>query len=115
VTRDFRLNSIGDSLWKNANPITPRAHRFEYLFWKLKNRKTLSLEFLTAIEKPNLRCLSCGCKYNFQKSVNCPKCKSDKSFSLDNETLFTDPVAHIVVGLISIIVLAARPWLKSLF
>ena len=109
MSRDFRQNSRADFAWKNMTPITPRAHRFKYLKWKLANKKNFTEEFKEAISRPSLRCLDCGCKYNFIKSAVCPKCKSDKSFQLDNEDPWSDPVVHVAIGLFSIVVIAARP------
>jgi hypothetical protein len=109
MSRDFRQNSRADFAWKNMTPITPRAHRFNYLKWKLANKKYFTEEFKLDISSPSLRCLDCGCKYNFNKSAVCPKCKSDKSFQLDKEDPWSDPVVHVAIGLFSIIVIAARP------
>lgn len=109
MSRDFRQDARAEIVWKNMTPITPRAHRFKYLKWKLENKKNFTEEFKEAISKPTLRCLSCGCKYNFQKTVLCPKCKSDKSFSLDKEDPWSDPVLHVTIGLITLLVIATRP------
>ena len=98
-----------------TSKITPRAHRFKYSFWKIKNRKELTLEFKAAIKNPSLRCMECGCKYNFQVSIKCPKCSSDKSFNLDLEDPFTDPVLHVSLALISVVVIATRPLWYPLF
>jgi hypothetical protein len=90
-------------------PITPRAHRWEYLAWKLRNRKEHSPEFKAAITNPNLRCISCGCKYNFQKILICPKCSSDKSYFLENEDPWSDPVLRVTIGFIAVLIIATRP------
>ena len=116
MSRDFRLNSRSDMIWKNMTPITPRAHRFTYLKWKLQNQKAFTEEFRAAIADPTLRCLDCGCKYNFQKTITCPRCKSEKSFPLEKEDPWSDPVLHVAIGAITIIVIATRPlWYDLIF
>lgn len=116
VSRDFRLNTRADSVLKSTSGITPRAHRFEYLFWKFKNRKELTDEFKSAIKSPSLRCIDCGCKYNFQVAIKCPKCSSEKSYNLDLEDPFTDPAIRVAIGLLTIVVIATRAlWYDLLF
>jgi hypothetical protein len=86
------------------------------MFWKLKNRKELSEEFKAAIKNPTLRCVDCGCKYNFQVSIICPKCNSEKSYNLELEDPFTDPALRVAIGVLTILVIATRPlWHDLLF
>jgi len=115
VSRDFRLNTRVDAFLVSNPGIKPREHRFKYMFWKFKNRKELTEEFKAAIKNPALRCVDCGCKYNFQISIKCPKCNSEKSYNLDLEDPFTDPAIRVVVGLITIAVVATKPLWHDLF
>ena len=116
MSRDFRQDARANMAWINMTPITPRAHRFTYLKWKIMNRKELTEDFKAAIENPTLRCLDCGCKYDFQKIINCPRCKSEKSYPLEKEDPWSDPVLHVAIGAITIIVIATRPlWYDLIF
>lgn len=83
--------------------MSPRHNRFRYLIWKRRNHKPFSAEMKLALEKPTLRCLECGCKYNFSVVQACPRCKSDKSTLLENESFFSDPVVLVSIGLLSIV------------
>ena len=116
VSRDFRLNTRVEAFLVSNPAIKPREHSFKYMFWKLKYRNELSEEFKAAIKNPTLRCVDCGCKYNFQVSINCPKCNSEKSYNLDLEDPFTDPALRVAIGVLTILVIATRPlWYDLLF
>jgi len=83
--------------------MTPRHHRFRNILWKKKNYKHFTAEMKLALTKPTLRCLECGCKYNFSVVQNCPRCQSDKSSLLENDSFFSDPIVLVAVGFMSII------------
>ena len=116
VSRDFRLNTRAQTFLVSNPGIKPREHRFKYLLWKFKNRKELTDEFKSAIKSPSLRCIDCGCKYNFQVAIRCPKCSSEKSYNLDLEDPFTDPAIRVAIALLTIVVVATRAlWYDLLF
>jgi hypothetical protein len=115
MTREYRWNIRVDKQWQYVPGISPRVNRFKFLFWKLKNQKDFSPEFTAALEDANLRCLDCGCKYNFQKITQCPRCNSDKSSILGDEDPWTDPVIYLTIGALTILAFALRPVLMHLF
>jgi hypothetical protein len=82
--------------------MSPRHRRFDFLIWKRKNKDLFTPEMREALAEPNLRCLECGCKYNFAKSTFCPRCKSDKSNLLEDESLFSDPLVLVSIGLLAV-------------
>ena len=114
MSREFRWNTRVDKQWQYMPAVTPRSHRFRFLLWKLRNKDQISPELKEQLSEPTLRCLNCGCKYDFRKVTKCPMCDSDKSGILENEDPWTDPATYLAVGTLVILFTALRPVLMHL-
>jgi hypothetical protein len=78
--------------------------------WLLKLRlhfdDHLGQEILRVSKDPNLRCLECGWKYNFQLISQCPICRSERSRMFLDDDPFSNPFAIVFYTLISFAIFA---------
>ena len=65
-------------------------------FIKLKFARAPFSEFEINSKEPTARCIACGWKYNFQKTLICPSCSSQKTIPLSDEDPLGSPTTYII-------------------
>jgi hypothetical protein len=91
----FGASQYGSSVYHGSIRNIPK-------FIKLKFAREPFSEFVINSKEPTARCIDCGWKYNFQKTLTCPSCSSQSTIPLSAE----DPLGSPITWIISILVLA---------
>lgn len=99
---EFRRREFDELVDKNRLVVPSYRGSFRNKLVKIKIFVGLLPESISEVsKKPNLRCLSCGWKYNFSAIDRCPLCGVDKSRELDKEDPFLNPFNWILAGILT--------------
>jgi hypothetical protein len=69
-------------------------------FIRLKFATDPSSDFVINSKKPTARCIDCGWKFNFQKTVACPSCSGQHTIPLSDEDPLGNPITWITFILV---------------
>jgi hypothetical protein len=95
-----RSRGLGD-VYKRQGSISSWLLKFRLHF---DNRS--GEEILRVSKEPNLRCLDCGWKYNFQLILRCPICRSERSRMFLDDDPFSNPFSIVIYTLIAFAIFA---------
>lgn len=81
--------------------ITPprQALKSFRVYWEVKKNKPEFVELRSFSQSPNVRCIDCGWKYNFDKSSHCPLCSSEKTYLLSHGSFLGSVFVYVGAGL----------------
>jgi uncharacterized paraquat-inducible protein A len=100
-------------IWNSVKPnnFNNKGVVKSFFFSFLKRRYGSNKEFWKSYcEDPTVRCVKCGLKFNFQKSENCPRCKSDLLRVLQDEDPMYSPLSWLISAIIFIFLLWIALW-----